>query len=118
MGSEELNASGYIQPLDFFGDGVRVPFIVISPFSRGGHVAHTYYDHASILKFIERNAQATDRAQPRQSAESGQRKKMIPMCRSTARPSAISSICLILVATVTTMIAVERADWAYSTTGM
>jgi phospholipase C len=28
---------------------------VVSPFSRGGHVAHTYYDHVSILKFIERN---------------------------------------------------------------
>jgi acid phosphatase len=47
--------SGYIQPLDFFGDGVRIPFIVVSPFSRGGHVVHTYYDHVSILKFIERN---------------------------------------------------------------
>jgi acid phosphatase len=47
--------SGYVQPLDFFGDGVRIPFIVVSPFSRGGHVVHTYYDHVSILKFIERN---------------------------------------------------------------
>jgi phospholipase C len=47
--------SGYIQPLDFFGDGVRIPFIVVSPFSRGGHVVHTYYDHASLVKFIERN---------------------------------------------------------------
>ena len=47
--------SGYIQPLDFFGDGPRIPFIVISPFSRGGHVVHTYYDHVSVIKFIERN---------------------------------------------------------------
>ncbi len=47
--------SGYIQPLDFFGDGPRVPMIVVSPFSRGGKVAHSYTDHASILKFIERN---------------------------------------------------------------
>jgi phospholipase C len=47
--------SGYIQPLDFFGDGPRIPFIVVSPFSRGGRVVHTYYDHVSILKFIERN---------------------------------------------------------------
>lgn len=47
--------SGYIQPLDFFGDGSRIPFIVVSPFSRGGRVVHTYYDHVSILKFIERN---------------------------------------------------------------
>jgi phospholipase C len=47
--------SGYIQPLDFFGDGPRVPLIIVSPFTRGGHVNHTYADHVSILKFIERN---------------------------------------------------------------
>jgi len=47
--------SGYIQPLDFFGDGPRIPFIVVSPYSQGGKVVHTYFDHASVLKFIERN---------------------------------------------------------------
>jgi len=47
--------SGYLQPLDFFGDGPRIPFIVVSPYSRGGKVVHTYYDHVSVLKFIERN---------------------------------------------------------------
>jgi acid phosphatase len=47
--------SGYIQPLDFFGDGPRIPFLVASPFARGGRVVHTYEDHVSILKFIERN---------------------------------------------------------------
>ena len=47
--------SGYIQPLDFFGDGPRIPLIVVSPFTTGGHVSHTYTDHVSILKFIERN---------------------------------------------------------------
>ena len=47
--------SGYIQPLDFFGDGPRIPMIAVSPFSRGGHISHTYTDHVSILKFIERN---------------------------------------------------------------
>ena len=47
--------SGFIQPLDFFGDGPRIPLIVISPFSRGGKVVHSYNDHASVVKFIERN---------------------------------------------------------------
>jgi phospholipase C len=47
--------SGYIQPLDFFGDGTRIPLIVVSPFSRGGRVTHDYADHVSIDKFIERN---------------------------------------------------------------
>lgn len=50
-----LYDSGYIQPLDFFGDGPRIPMIVVSPYSRGGHVSHVYSDHVSVLKFIERN---------------------------------------------------------------
>jgi phospholipase C len=47
--------SGYMQPLDYFGDGPRIPFIVISHYSKHGQVVHTYNDHVSILKFIERN---------------------------------------------------------------
>ena len=47
--------SGYVQILDFFGDGTRVPLIAVSPFVKRGHVDHTYYDHASVLKFIEYN---------------------------------------------------------------
>jgi phospholipase C len=47
--------SGYVQPIDFFGDGTRIPLIAVSPFSKGGKVDHTYYDHVSILKFIEKN---------------------------------------------------------------
>ena len=47
--------SGYIQPLDFFGDGPRIPLIAVSPFTVGGHISHSYSDHVSILKFIERN---------------------------------------------------------------
>jgi phospholipase C len=47
--------SGYVQPLDFFGDGTRIPLLVVSSFSKGGHISHEYADHVSILKFIERN---------------------------------------------------------------
>ena len=47
--------SGYVQPLDFFGDGTRIPLIVVSPFSMGGHISHAYTDHVSTLKFIEAN---------------------------------------------------------------
>lgn len=47
--------SGYIQPIDFFGDGTRIPLIIVSPFAKKGHVDHVYNDHASILKFIEKN---------------------------------------------------------------
>jgi phospholipase C len=51
--------SGFMQPLDFFGDGPRIPFIVVSPFTRGGRISHTYADHASVVKFIERNWELT-----------------------------------------------------------
>jgi acid phosphatase len=47
--------SGYIQPVSFFGDGTRIPTIVISPFAKHGFVDHTYYDHVSVVKFIEKN---------------------------------------------------------------
>jgi phospholipase C len=47
--------SGYVQPLDFFGDGTRIPLIVVSPYTKPGHISHSYADHVSILKFIEHN---------------------------------------------------------------
>jgi phospholipase C len=47
--------SGYVQPLDFFGDGTRIIFLVVSPYVKSGHISHEYADHVSILKFIERN---------------------------------------------------------------
>jgi phospholipase C len=47
--------SGYVQPLDYFGDGTRIPLIAVSRFSKSGHISHEYSDHVSILKFIEHN---------------------------------------------------------------
>jgi phospholipase C len=47
--------SGYTQPVSFFGDGPRVPMIVVSPYARRDYIDHTYNDHVSILKFIEAN---------------------------------------------------------------
>src|SRR6202041_3040233 len=47
--------SGYVQPLDFFGDGTRIPMIVVSKFSTGGRITHDSSDHVSVLKFSERN---------------------------------------------------------------
>ena len=47
--------SGYVQPVSFFGDGSRIPLMVVSPFAKKGHVDHTYNDHVSIVKFIESN---------------------------------------------------------------
>jgi phospholipase C len=47
--------SGYVQPVDYFGDGTRVPLLVVSPYSKGGRISHEYGDHVSLLKFIEFN---------------------------------------------------------------
>ncbi len=38
---------------DMYGLGIRVPFLVISPFAKKGYVSHTQYELASVLKFIE-----------------------------------------------------------------
>jgi phospholipase C len=48
--------SGYVQPVDFFGDGTRIPLLVVAPYLKApGYISHRYADHVSILKFIERN---------------------------------------------------------------
>jgi phospholipase C len=47
--------SGFVQSIDFFGDGPRIPLLILSPYSTGGKVVHNYGDHVSLLKFIERN---------------------------------------------------------------
>jgi phospholipase C len=47
--------SGFMQPVDFFGTGPRIPMIAVSPFSTGGHISHVYNEHSSFVKFVERN---------------------------------------------------------------
>jgi len=56
--------------LDVYGDGPRVPLIVISPYARPGYIFHETSDFTSVLRFIEelhglpalteRDAQAND----------------------------------------------------------
>jgi len=57
--------SGYVQTIDFFGDGTRIPFITVSPYSRGGHVSHSYADHVSFDKFVEANWNLHETISPR-----------------------------------------------------
>ena len=47
--------SGFEQTLDYFGDGTRIPMLVVSPSSKGVGMVHNYGDHASLLKFVEKN---------------------------------------------------------------
>lgn len=44
------NTQGITGPI---GLGFRVPMLVISPFSRGGHINSDTFDHTSLLRFIE-----------------------------------------------------------------
>jgi len=39
--------------VDYFGLGIRVPLIIISPYAKPG-IIHTQYEFASVLKFAER----------------------------------------------------------------
>ena len=48
-GEPDPETLGITGPL---GLGVRVPLLVVSPFSRGGHVATEVFDHTSQLKLI------------------------------------------------------------------
>ena len=38
---------------DLDRNGTRVPFIVISPWTRAHHVSHVVHDHTSVVRFIE-----------------------------------------------------------------
>jgi|GEM_PF-864630 len=40
--------------VDKYGDGFRVPLLMVSPFAKHGYIDHTFSDHTSILKFMER----------------------------------------------------------------
>ena len=40
-------------PAGPYGMGVRVPMVVISPFSKGGWVSSEVFDHTSLIRFIE-----------------------------------------------------------------
>lgn len=33
--------------------GVRVPFILVSPYAKPGYVGHAVYDHTSVLRFVQ-----------------------------------------------------------------
>jgi phospholipase C len=55
MKAAAITIPAYVQALDFFGDGTRIPTIVVSRFTKPGRISRQYADHVSILKFIEAN---------------------------------------------------------------
>ena len=87
--------SGYVQPVDYFGDGTRIPMIVVSPYTTAGHISHDYSDHVSVLKFIERNwALNPVTARSRDNFPNPVVQRREPrMSRIILRPSATFSTC-------------------------
>src|ERR1051326_4503801 len=49
----EPNLQSGDTPGHFDRYGIRVPFVVVSPYARKHYVSHRVYDHPSILRFIE-----------------------------------------------------------------
>jgi phospholipase C len=45
----------YLHELDDCSDANSNQLIVVAPFTKAGHISHSYTDHASIIKFIEYN---------------------------------------------------------------
>src|SRR5215470_17789632 len=52
--TNELFAGDSGNPAGPYGLGVRVPMIVISPWSKGGWVNSEVFDHTSLIQFVER----------------------------------------------------------------
>jgi phospholipase C len=52
--SNEIFPGGGGHPIGPYGLGVRVPMIVISPWSKGGFVNSQVFDHTSVIRFIEK----------------------------------------------------------------
>jgi phospholipase C len=52
--TNEFFAGNSENPAGPYGLGVRVPLIVISPWSKGGWVSSEVFDHTSLIQFIEK----------------------------------------------------------------
>ena len=52
--SDEIFAGSPGNPSGPYGLGIRVPMIVVSPWSKGGWVCSETFDHTSLIRFIER----------------------------------------------------------------
>ncbi|HJZ76737.1 MAG TPA: phospholipase C, phosphocholine-specific, partial [Vicinamibacterales bacterium] len=51
--TNEIYGGDPIHPAGPYGLGIRVPMIVVSPFSRGGWVNSQLFDHTSLIRFLE-----------------------------------------------------------------
>ncbi|WMW81509.1 phospholipase C, phosphocholine-specific [Undibacterium cyanobacteriorum] len=52
-GYSSVSTAGEISKGEAFGLGARLPFIIASPWTRGGYVCSDVFDHTSIIQFLE-----------------------------------------------------------------
>ncbi len=84
--------SGYVQPLDFFGDGTRIPLIVVSPYCNG----RPHLPRLRRPRFdpeVHRARTGACRRSPAAAATTSPTRLPLPttpMCRSIVRPSTTS----------------------------
>ena len=62
LGKSTVSVEGELYGREPVGLGVRVPAIVVSPWSRGGYVNSEVFDHTSVIRFLE-NASRCDGAE-------------------------------------------------------
>lgn len=53
-GYSSVSTAGEISQGEAFGLGARLPFIIASPWTRGGFVCSEVFDHTSIIRFLEK----------------------------------------------------------------
>jgi phospholipase C len=51
--TNELYAGDSSHPAGPYGLGMRVPMLVVSPWSKGGWVDSQVFDHTSVIRFLE-----------------------------------------------------------------
>nr|WP_280528270.1 phospholipase C, phosphocholine-specific [Actinoplanes ianthinogenes] len=56
----EIYPGGDGHPAGPYGFGIRVPMIVVSPWTRGGWVNSQTFDHTSLIRFLERRFGVTE----------------------------------------------------------
>ncbi|MEI9982264.1 MAG: alkaline phosphatase family protein [Aliidongia sp.] len=76
--------SGYIQPVDFFGDGTRIPLIVVSPYSTGGIINHNY---ATMSRSTSSSSATGASARSRPAAATTCRTRRRPRTTRMSRPT-------------------------------
>lgn len=75
-----------------YGLGVRVPMLVISPWSKGGWVSSEVFDHTSLLRFVERRfGVRADNITPWRRAVCGDLTSTLDFANPDERPVALPS---------------------------